>query len=98
MTCSIIIATYNRARDLADTLASLARLDYADSWEVVVVDNNSTDDTRAVVGQAQTAFPVPLIYGFEREQGRSAALNHGLTLTHGAIIVTTDDDVRVEPD
>jgi glycosyltransferase involved in cell wall biosynthesis len=98
MTCSIIIATYNRAPDLADTLASLARLDCAESWEVVVVDNNSTDDTRAVVARAQTAFPVPLIYAFEREQGRSAALNHGLTLARGAIIVTTDDDVRVEPD
>jgi glucosyl-dolichyl phosphate glucuronosyltransferase len=98
MTCSIIIATYNRAKDLTATLASLARLDYAKPWEVVVVDNNSTDDTRAVVERAQAAFPVPLVYGFEREQGRSAALNHGLALAHGEIVVTTDDDVRVEPD
>jgi glycosyltransferase involved in cell wall biosynthesis len=98
MTCSIIIATYNRARDLTETLASLARLEYAKPWEVVVVDNNSTDDTRAVVERAQAAFPVPLIYAFEREQGRSAALNHGLRLAQGTIIVTTDDDVRVESD
>jgi glycosyltransferase involved in cell wall biosynthesis len=98
MNCSILIATYNRAPELADTLASLARLHYAGAWEVIVVDNNSTDATRAVTERAQAAFPVPLIYGFEREQGRSAALNHGLALARGAIIVTTDDDVRVEPD
>lgn len=98
MKCSILIATCNRAPDLADTLASLARLEYAEPWEVIVIDNNSTDGTRAVVEHAQAAFPVPLTYGFEREQGRSAALNHGLALAHGAIVVTTDDDVRVEPD
>ena len=43
-------------------------------------------------------FPVPLRYALEREQGRSAALNCGFKLATGEIIVTTDDDVRVEPD
>lgn len=98
MKYSIVIATYNRAPELADTLASLARLDSPDPWEVIIVDNNATDDTRSVIERAQAAFPVPLTYAFEREQGRSAALNHGFALAHGGIIVTTDDDVRVEPD
>jgi glucosyl-dolichyl phosphate glucuronosyltransferase len=98
MKCSIVIATYNRATDLADTLRSLARLESSGPWEVIVVDNNSTDETRSIVESAQTAFPVPLAYSFEREQGRSAALNHGFGLAGGEIIVTTDDDVRVEPD
>ena len=43
-------------------------------------------------------FPAPLRYVFEREQGRSPALNAGIRLAQGDIIVTTDDDVRVEPD
>ena len=98
MKFSVVIATYNRAADVRETLRSLAGLDPAGSWEVIVVDNNSTDDTRAVVERAATTFPVPLRYVVERDQGRSPALNAGIRLAHGDIIVTTDDDVRVEPD
>jgi glucosyl-dolichyl phosphate glucuronosyltransferase len=98
MRFSIVIATCNRAEGLRETLASLATLEPAASWEVVVVDNNSTDHTRAVVERTIAGFPAPLRYTFEREQGRSAALNHGFSLAHGQIMVTTDDDVRVERD
>jgi glycosyltransferase involved in cell wall biosynthesis len=98
MRFSIIIATYKRADVLADTLASLARLRSGAPWEVVVVDNNSPDHTRQVVDRAAVTYPVPLTYAFEREQGRSAALNCGFAIAKGDIIVTTDDDVRVEPD
>jgi glycosyltransferase involved in cell wall biosynthesis len=98
MTCSIVIATYNRAADLRDTLASLAKIQTARAWEVVVVDNNSPDDTRSVVETAARTFPVTLRYAFERAQGRSPALNTGITLAAGDVILTTDDDVRVEPD
>ena len=98
MKFSIVIATYNRAALLADTLDSLSRLQPGAPWEVIVVDNNSPDDTRAVVEAAAAAFPVPLRYAFEQEQGRSAALNCGFRLASGDIVVTTDDDVRVAPD
>ena len=60
MRYSVVIATYNRAGDRRDTLASLAGLAPDGDWEVIVVDNNSTDDTRAVVEAAAAAFPVPL--------------------------------------
>jgi glucosyl-dolichyl phosphate glucuronosyltransferase len=69
-----------------------------DAWEVVVVDNNSTDDTPNVVQELTAAYPVPLRYLFEPVPGRSAALNTGIAAAAGAIIVTTDDDVRVEAD
>jgi len=98
MKYSVVIATYNRAADLRDTLASLAGLRPDDSWEVIVVDNNSTDDTRSVVDQAAATFPAPLHYVFECVQGRSPALNSGIRRALGQIVVTTDDDVRVEPD
>jgi glycosyltransferase involved in cell wall biosynthesis len=98
MKYSVVIATYNRAADLGQTLASLAGLRPQDTWEVVVVDNNSTDDTRAVVQQAARAFPAPLHYVFEAAQGRSPALNAGIRRALGGIVVTTDDDVRVAPD
>ena len=98
MKYSIVIATYNRAADLRDTLASLAQLQPDGPWEVIVVDNNSPDDTRQVVESAAAAFPVPLTYVFEKKQGRSPALNAGIQTARGDIIVTTDDDVRVPVD
>jgi glucosyl-dolichyl phosphate glucuronosyltransferase len=96
MKFSVVIASYNRATDLRDTLASLAGLRPHGDWEVIVVDNNSPDDTRRVVETAALTFPAPLRYAFERDQGRSPALNAGIRLAQGDIIVTTDDDVRVE--
>jgi len=98
MRFSIVIATYNRAALLRDTLASLSRLQIDTPWEVVVVDNNSPDNTHEIVDEAARSFPVRLQYVFEREQGRSAALNSGFRVAEGDIIVTTDDDVRVETD
>jgi glycosyltransferase involved in cell wall biosynthesis len=98
MKYSIVIATYKRAADLRETLSSLATLQPDGPWEVIVVDNNSPDDTRAVVEQAARTFPVELRYLFEREQGRSPALNSGIRAARGEIVATTDDDVRVPAD
>jgi glucosyl-dolichyl phosphate glucuronosyltransferase len=98
MRFSVVIATYNRAAYLADTLRSLARLQVEGGWEAIVVDNNSTDHTRAVVSSARRYFPAPLRYLFESRQGRSPALNAGIAAARGSIIATTDDDVRVQSD
>jgi GT2 family glycosyltransferase len=95
MKFSIVIATYKRAGELADTLGSLARLQTPHPWEVIIVDNNSPDDTRGVVERAAARLPVRLTYAFEPVQGRSAALNHGFRIAAGEIVVTTDDDVKV---
>jgi len=95
---SIIIPTYNRSEDLAATLDSMRRISTTHAWEVLVVDNNSTDTTKSVVRESARSFPVQLRYVFEGEQGRCAALNAGLVRARGEIILTTDDDVRVEPD
>jgi len=98
MKYSIVIATYNRAADLRQTLQSLARLRPDGPWEVIVVDNHSPDATRQVVEEAAQSFPVELRYVFESEQGRSPALNTGIRAAQGEIIATTDDDVRVPED
>ena len=95
---SVVIATYNRAEELRRTLRSLRELQSADGWEIIVVDNNSTDHTAAVVSDAAADSPAPLRYVHEQVQGRSAALNTGIAVAQGQVIVTTDDDVRVETD
>jgi len=98
MNFSVVIPTYNRAGDLKETLASMASVSTEKEWELIVVDNNSSDGTAEVVSHAERWFPAPLRYLFEKEQGRCAALNAGIKASRGSIIVTTDDDVRVEND
>ena len=98
MKFSLIIATYNRADYLRNTLVSLSALTTAESWEVIVVDNNSNDATRSVVEEAAGWFPVDLRYLFEPEQGKSAALNTAIRAARGEVLAFTDDDVQVETD
>jgi glycosyltransferase involved in cell wall biosynthesis len=97
MKFSVIIATYNRAEELGKTLESLMNLEVSGAWEVIIVDNNSRDNTRDVVVEKAKSFPVSLQYLMEKEQGRSAALNAGILAAQGDIIAVTDDDVRVDP-
>jgi glycosyltransferase involved in cell wall biosynthesis len=97
MDATVLIATYNRSRLLDETLASLAqmRVPPALRWDVLVVDNNSTDDTRRVVERRASSFPVRLQYLFEGRQGRSSALNAGIAHAEGTVLAFTDDDVQV---
>lgn len=98
MKFSVVIPTYNRSTDLRETLGSMAGLSTTKDWELIAADNNSSDNTREIVEDAQSWFPAPLRYVFEPEQGRCAALNAGIRASKGSIILTTDDDVRVEAD
>jgi glycosyltransferase involved in cell wall biosynthesis len=81
---------------LEATLDSLARMDeVAGGWDVLVVDNNSTDDTESTVTRLAPTFPVPLRYLREDRQGKSTALNTGIAAISSDIIAFTDDDVVV---
>jgi glycosyltransferase involved in cell wall biosynthesis len=97
MFLSVAICTWNRAQSLRVALASLTRLSVpaGAGWEVVVVDNNSTDDTVTVVEGYRDALPVR--YVFEPRQGLSHARNRAAQVAGGDLIIFTDDDVRVDP-
>ena len=99
MDASIIICTYNRAESLRDTLGALRALQLpaGRTCEVIVVDNNSKDHTRAVVEEARRDWPA-LSYEFELQQGLSHARNHGIACARGEVLLFTDDDVLPEPD
>jgi glycosyltransferase involved in cell wall biosynthesis len=93
---TVLICTFNRARLLAETLDTLAGTKAGTlRWNVIVVDNNSSDATRDVVTSRVDSYPVALQYTFESRQGKSHALNAGLSTTSAGIVVFTDDDVRV---
>jgi len=99
MTISVIVCTYNRSESLSVTLKSLADSIVPEvvTWELLVVDNNSNDSTRAVVEAFAAAQNFPVRYVFERRQGVSFARNTGTSQARGKLIAFTDDDVMVDP-
>jgi glycosyltransferase involved in cell wall biosynthesis len=98
--CSVVITTWNRARLLVDTLHALAaqRVPPTLQWEVVVVDNNSRDETRETVRRFSQTSRMRVRYAFEPRQGQSFARNSGVEAADGAVILFTDDDILPHPD
>lgn len=92
---SVIVCTYNRRSSLKATLASLAQMTLpADfRWELIVVDNNSKDDTAAVVKEFAATSGLKVRYVFEGRQGLSYARNMGIQEASGDIMAFTDDDI-----
>jgi glucosyl-dolichyl phosphate glucuronosyltransferase len=99
MQISVILCTYQRCHSLARALQSVAKstLPSAVEWEVLVVDNNSSDQTREVVEEISRRYPAHFRYLFEGRPGKSHALNAGIRNARGDILAFMDDDVTVEP-
>jgi GT2 family glycosyltransferase len=100
MDVSVVICTYNRSASLLKTLASLADLQVPEAlrWELVVVDNNSRDDTSRRVSQFAREHPHLAVRSVvERRQGKSHALNLAVATAQGGLLAFTDDDVVVDP-
>lgn len=95
---SIIVCTYNRDLYIGQMLERLARNTFpADRWEIILVDNNSTDRTASICASFQAAHPgINYHYFLEKEQGLSHARNRGIQEAHGDVIVFLDDDAFVE--
>ncbi len=92
---SVIICTYNRASFLPKGIESLSHCK-TKAYEVIVVDNNSHDNTAAVVSRLASDNPtLPLRYVFEPEQGLSNARNRGITEARGEVLLFIDDDAYV---
>ena len=96
---SVIISTYNRSEMLCVALERLLEQQgEGTSYEVIVVDNNSTDRTREVVESFISRGHSNLRYLFEPKQGVSYGRNTGIAYSSAEIIAFTDDDVRVGQD
>lgn len=92
---SVVLSTYNRADRLPGALEALLVQDGNVPYEVVVVDNNSSDDTAEVVRRIALSADGRLRNFFEPRQGLSHGRNAGITQSRAGIIAFTDDDVRV---
>lgn len=99
MDISIIISTYNRSHNLPDCVQHLAAQENTHhfQWEVLIIDNNSTDDTKLVTEQLQQQYSVNIRYLFEQNQGLSYARNCGIRASDAEFVIFIDDDIRVTP-
>src|ERR1700676_1787445 len=97
MRITVAICTWNRAKLLDQTLTQMRelRIPVGVEWELLVVNNNCTDDTDAVLGRHAAHLPLQRL--FQPRQGKSYAANLAVERSRGALIVWTDDDVLVDP-
>jgi glucosyl-dolichyl phosphate glucuronosyltransferase len=98
MKVTVIVCTYNRCQNLAKALESVAASELSGSieWDVLVVDNNSSDQTSEVASSFCRRYPNRFRYLFEPLQGKSYALNAGIRETRADVLAFMDDDVTVE--
>ena len=104
MKLDVVVPTYNRSALLRKTITSLLNATIPPGLKVaiLVVDNNSKDDTRQVVQQLQSQISVQtscsLVYVYETAQGLSNARNAGISAGSGELIGFIDDDEEIAPD
>ena len=95
MMLSVIIPTHNREATLMQTLDALQAQTHAPDFEVIVVDNASSDGTQAMLAQRRDPFLLRTL--FEGEPNRARARNAGIDAAQGEIVVFIDDDVLAPP-
>lgn len=97
MKLSVIICTYNRDKYIYNVLKSIAENDFSqDMYEIILVNNNSTDNTELECTRFQVDYPnVTFRYCVERQQGLSYARNRGIIESNNEILIYVDDDASV---
>src|SRR5512135_2442691 len=91
---SVIISNYNRADLLRSCLDSLRAQAYRE-FEVIVVDNGSTDGSAEMV---EREFPEATVRRLEKNTGFSAAVNEGIRLAKGELVALLNNDAVADPD
>ncbi len=94
---SIVIPTFNRSRSLRRCIKSIAGQEYAGTYDVLVVDDGSPDDTINTVKSLISEVPYRLSVKTHSNQGPAATRNLGIESTAGQVIVFLDDDHQVQP-
>ncbi len=99
MFATVTIQTYNHAKTLAKTLESLRtlRCPKGIDYEILIVNNNSTDETADVIRRYARILAPRLRSVFESKQGLSHARNRALQEARGEIVCFIEDDVKVDP-
>ena len=94
---SVIVSTRNRAHYLGDSLQALAAQRCTRPFEVVVVDNGSTDGTAGLLDE-WTRRDARFVRTYEPRLGLSCGMNAGIRIARAPLLMFTDDDTLVDPD
>lgn len=95
---SVIVPTYNRANQLNTCLSSLFEQDYADEYEVVVVDDGSNDETRKLLQKFSRKYPNLKVIRNQENKGSYYSRNLGVSFSKGNVVAFTDSDCIVPKD
>ena len=100
MDISIVVPLFNEEESLPELVAWIAKVMQANnySYEVVMVDDGSTDTSWAVIQALKQKFPAVKGIKFRRNYGKSAALNVAFEVAQGDVIITMDADLQDSPD
>jgi glucosyl-dolichyl phosphate glucuronosyltransferase len=98
MLVTVAICTWNRSKLLDQTLTRMRELRIPEglTWELLIVNNNCTDDTDQVISRHSGTLPIKRL--FEPKQGHSNARNSAMREARGDLLIWTDDDVLVDLD
>ena len=94
MKFSIVIPTFNRAKFISQIIIDIINQTYT-NWELIIIDDGSTDDTKEVV--AQFINNPKIIYLYQENAERSEARNNGINNATGDFICFVDSDERLNP-
>ena len=97
MKLSVIIPCFNAANTIAVQLEALTHQDWCESWEVIVSNNGSTDETLAIVEQYQEKLPNLRIIDSSDQRGAAHARNVGASVAAGDALAFCDADDEVAP-
>ncbi len=97
---SIVVPLYNEAESLTELAAWIDRVtrENALSWELIFVDDGSTDSSWQVIERLKEQYPTVQAIGFARNYGKSAALYCGFEAAQGEVVFTMDADLQDSPD
>jgi len=100
MDISVVIPLYNEAESLPELAAWIRRVmdDHRFSYEIILVDDGSTDDSWMVIEGLKAINPKISAVKFRRNYGKSAALNVGFAAAQGDVVITMDADLQDSPD
>jgi glycosyltransferase involved in cell wall biosynthesis len=100
MDLSIVVPLFNEDESLTELAAWIERVVTAEqySYEVIMIDDGSTDDSWAVIERLRAENPNIKGIKFQRNYGKSAALNEGFKAAQGDVIITMDADMQDSPD
>ncbi len=94
---SVLIPCHNEGRVVREVLEKMANLDYPD-YEIIAIDDGSTDDTLSVLREAARAIPRLRVVALSKNQGKATALKYGLLASRSEFLVCTDADAFLAPD